>query len=163
MRLIGAVCLLLCCALAGCSAAAQIRSEAELIRDIRAMLNAACNQLRSSLPPVAELLQTLAGQARFRHLGFLHTAAAHAESFPQSWEDAAAADSALSSALRQQVTEIGRILGTLPLAEQLSALSLCDEQLKNLQSAAEERARQSGSLFQRLGVLIGLFLAVLAL
>ena len=163
MRLLGALCLLLCCTFTGCTAAAQMRTEAEMIRSVRVMLNSVCNLLCTSLPPVTELLKTLAGQANLRQLAFLQQAAENRDSFPQSWEDALCADRTLSAPLRQQLSEIGRILGAMPLSEQLSALALCDEQLRAMQAAAEEKSRLSGSLLQRLGVLIGLFLAILVI
>ena len=162
MRLIGAVCILLCCALSGCAAAERMRQTETRIRTIRALLNAVCTGLRSTLPLISDLLRSLAGQAQFRSLQFLQ--AVSKEGFtPEKWEEAVCADSTLSPELKSTLTEVGQILGAMPLEEQISALNLRDERLRTLQSEAEQRCRSRCMLCQRLGVLGGLFLAILVL
>ena len=165
MRMLGAVCILLCCTLAGCAAAEKLRREERLIRTLRSFLNAVCNRLRSTLPLISDMLAELSGQAQFSALAFLQTAAdASKDGFsPERWEDAVRADDTLSPELRGILTEVGQILGAMPLAEQLSALALCDERLRTLQTDAEQRCRCRGMLVQRLGILGGLFLAILVL
>jgi stage III sporulation protein AB len=163
--MLGAVCILLCCTLAGCTAAERLRREERLIRTLRTFLNAVCNSLRSTLPLISDMLAALAGQAQFSDLIFLQSAAAAAKDgfSPSVWEEAVCADHTLSPELRGILTEVGQILGAMPLAEQLSALALCDERLRALQSDAEQRNRSRGMLVQRLGILGGLFLAILVL
>lgn len=163
MRLIGGLCLLICCTFAGFSAAGSLRAEEQRICTVRQMLSAVCNSLSSTLPLISDLLRNLAGQAAFSGLPFLQDAAAHADRFPECWGNALEHDKTLSPRLKAILREIGGILGAMPLEEQLRALSLCDAELQALLEEARTNCRQRSALWQRLGVMSGLFLAILVL
>ena len=163
MKLTGLLLILLAAVSAGCSAAGRLRARAEQVRLLRLLLERICGELRANLPMIPDLLRTLAGQADFSCLVFLQDAAAHTEDFPACWTDALRKDRSLTDAARGILETAGRILGSLPLEEQLSALSLCQERLTELSAHYRETERQKGQLYRSLGLLSGLFAVILLL
>jgi stage III sporulation protein AB len=120
-------------------------------------------ELRSSLPLIAELLRETAAEAQFRQLAFLQQAAAEAAQFPESWDAALSADSALSPEELSVLQTVGQTLGSMPLDGQLAALQLCLERLAQLQADAELCARSKGRLYRSMGFLGAVFCVVLLL
>ena len=92
MKCAGAFLLLGACLLCGIRAAKQLDRNAAQIRLLRQLVTDLMNELRYTLAPVGQLLQTLAGHAAYRELAFLQNAAANADAFPQSWQAAVQSD-----------------------------------------------------------------------
>ena len=163
MKLAGAMLLLFASVFCGISAAAQLSRKAEQIRLLRLLLTDLMNELRYTLPPVSELLRTLAGQAAYRRLSFLQTAAADADAFPECWQRALEQDSQLSAETAAVLETVGQTLGATALDGQLNSLQLCAERLACLQSDAEQTAKKKGDLYRSLGLFGGLFCVILLL
>lgn len=163
MKGLGLMLLLGAAVAAGFAASGTLTGRAARIRLERQFLQAMCSTLRSKLPPVSELLCDLAGQAAFEPLGFLQEAAARSAAFPDCWVQAVRHDRALAASEREVLLTAGEILGSMPLAEQLSALSLCSERLAALQADAERCAHEKGGLCRSMGVFGGLFFVILLL
>ncbi len=163
MKTAGLLLILLAAVTAGCSASAALKAKTGQARLLRLLLTRICGELRANLPPISDLLRTLAGQAEFSGLQFLQDAAAHAENFPACWQEALARDRSLHADARGVMETVGRVLGSLPLDEQLAALALCQERLAEIAARCGETERRKGTLYRSLGVLGGLFFVILLL
>ena len=163
MKYAGLTCILCACTLSGCFASAKLRQTVEQIRILRRLLSAICTELQHTLPFVPDLLCFLAGQAAFRELVFLQEAAANAENYPECWDKALQHDSCLTEPVRDILKTVGQTLGSTTLEGQLSALTLCQEQLREIELDAEQKARQRGNLYCKFGLLAGCFISILLL
>ena len=163
MKCAGAFLLLGACLLCGIRAAKQLDRNAAQIRLLRQLVTDLMNELRYTLAPVGQLLQTLAGHAAYRELAFLQNAAANADAFPQSWQAAVQSDRQLMPEAAAVLETVGQTLGSTALDGQLSALELCCERLSSLQAAAEQSALKKGALYSSLGLFGGLFCVILLL
>lgn len=163
MKLIGSGFLLCTGILAGCAAARRLTRRAELLRLLRQLLTAMIQELRNTLPLTADLLRMLADMPAFHSLAFLQQAAAHPDCFPQCWTDFVRADPAITPDIAAVLDTVGQTLGSTALDGQLAALQLCLERLGTLQTAAESRAAEKGSLYRSMGILCALFCVILLL
>ena len=163
MKLVGAMLLLGSALFCGCTAANLLSRKAAYLRLLRQFLTALMNELHYTLPPVSDLLQTLAGQAAYRELIFLQTAAAHADTFPEGWQDAVRQDRQLSAETAAVMETVGQTLGATDLDGQLCTLQLCSGRLADLQADAEQTAKEKGALYRSLGLFGGLFCVILLL
>ena len=163
MKFAGSILLLWAGLLGGCAAARQLDRRTAHIRTLRQLITRMMTELRSSLPLIAELLRETAAEAQFRQLAFLQQAAAEAAQFPESWDAALSADSALSPEELSVLQTVGQTLGSMPLDGQLAALQLCLERLAQLQADAELCARSKGRLYRSMGFLGAVFCVILLL
>ena len=163
MKLTGAMLLLGSALFCGCTAADRLRKNAAYIRLLRQLLTELMNELRYTLPPVSDLLRTLAGRAAYQRLTFLQIAAEQADSFPESWQNAVRQDRHLPADAAAVMETVGQTLGATELDGQLSSLQLCAGRLSELQADAEHTAKEKGNLYRSLGLFGGLFLVILLL
>lgn len=163
MKLLGAMLLLGAGTLLGSRAAKQLECRARFLRLLRQLLDALRTELRSTLPLTADLLRKTAAQPAYAGLHFLQRAAADADRFPLSWEDALLHDSSLDPDMRAVLETVGQTLGSTTLEGQLSALQLCQERLAAMQSDAEAIAKTKGNLYRSMGVLGAMFFVILLL
>ena len=163
MKLFGAMLVLGVCIHCGMTAAAKLTRRAGRIRLLRQLLTDAESALQFTLLPVGDLLHQLAGQAVYRELTFLQDAAAHAESFPESWHTALQADSRLMPDEKAVLETFGSTLGSTALDGQISTIGLCLERLAQMQTDAEQYAKEKGGLYRSLGLFGGLFCVILLL
>lgn len=162
-RLLGGMLLLCAGTLLGCHAAERFSGSARQLRLLRAMVSAMISELRGTLPVIPELLRHIAAMQQFAPLRFLQDAAAHADDFPQCWQDAVAADCTLTEPARAVLDTVGQTLGSTTLDGQVAALTLCAERLAVLCDDAESQAKQKGTLCRSMGVLGSLMLVILLL
>ncbi len=163
MKLTGALMILCCGVLAGCSAARNLEQKAADLRLLRQMVTAMMQELSASLPLTGDLIRHLAEMQTFRTLRFLQQAAQDPEAFPLCWFDAVEHDRTLSPESAEVLCGIGQTLGSTALDGQLAALSLALERLSVLQSDAENTAVKKGNLYRSLGILGAIFAAILLL
>ena len=163
MKLIGAMLLLGSALFCGCAAANRLRKHAAYLRLLRQFLTDLTNALRYTLPPVSDLLRSLAVHPAYQQLTFLQTAAEHADAFPESWQEAVRADRQLTADAAPVMESVGQTLGATDLEGQLCALKLCAERLAALQADAEHTAKEKGDLYRSLGLFGGLFCVILLL
>lgn len=161
MKLMGALMVIWAGALLGCAAAARLDARVRRIRLLRQWLTALTAELRQALPLISDLLKKTAAHPAFGSLIFLQTAAARAEMFPDCWDAALAQDNTLTPAERTVLETVGQTLGSSALEGQLASLALCQERLSALQDDAEQLARSKGRLCRSVGLLGGIFLAIL--
>ncbi|MBQ8922045.1 MAG: stage III sporulation protein AB [Oscillospiraceae bacterium] len=163
MKLLGAMLLLAASMLCGCMMAAKLRERVQLLQRLIRLTDAIITELQHNLPFIADLLPQLAAMPAFRSLHFLQIAAARADSFPESWQEAVNTDVALPQDVREVLVTVGQTLGSTTLEGQVSALRLCQQQLITLRERAEELSRRKGGLFRSMGLLCGMFLVILLL
>ena len=163
MKYAGIYCMIVSSTFIGCSASATLSQRIKRIRLIRKLVDAIITELRSKLPYIPNLLRSLAEQQAFTELRFLKNASAYADSFPESWIQAIHDDCLLQTDEKHVLDTIGRTLGSTTLEGQLSALNLCQEELKAMEEDAELLFKQRGSLYRSIGLLCGCFAAILLL
>lgn len=162
MKLFGCCLIAAVCGVGGMLAAGRLSQRVNQLRLLIQLLNDMMNQLRYTLPTVGDMLQSLAGQPCYQTLTFLTCAAemlSH-EPFPHSWQTALRAHP-LPQEEQTILLQVGSTLGSTDLDGQLSALSLCREQLQNLLRRAESLQQSHSTLYRSLGLLTGLFLVIL--
>lgn len=162
MKLLGCCIIAAVCSAGGMLAAGRLSQRVNQLRLLVQLLNDMMNQLRYTLPTVGDMLQSLATQPCYQTLAFLTYAAdalSH-EPFPHSWQTALH-ENPLPREEQAILLQVGSTLGSTDLDGQLSALSLCREQLQNLLQRAETRQQSHSTLYRSMGLLTGLFLVIL--
>lgn len=162
MKLFGCLLIAAVCGTGGMLAAQRLSQRVMQLRLLIQLLNDMMNLLRYTLPTVGDLLLTLAAQPCYQTLFFLTDAAetpSHAP-FPDCWQRALELHP-LPQEEQTILLQVGNTLGSTDLDGQLSALSLCREQLQSLLLRAEAGQQSRSTLYRSMGLLTGLFLVIL--
>ena len=150
-----------CC---GIYFSAALKDRIISLKRISCMLEEIFILLKYRSATVYEILETLRRDERFAELSFLNEQKFSADnSFQQVWCEAVERNipKGLKKSDAELLSDVGRKLGTSDLEGQLSALELRQAELNSAISAAEEEYRRKAKLYRSLGVLAGVFIAIM--
>lgn len=136
-----------------------------------ASIEAACEliaylsgQLRYLQPPVSQLIGQAARYSQFTFLDYLGQCAkavSEGKPFPQSWDSALKESRCdLDKEDRLLLRELGNILGASDLETQVGSLELLQQRLRIRLSEADTNRQKYGKMYQALGFLGGLAIAI---
>ena len=162
MKLLGCMLLMGACSLCGFAASEQLAKRTERLNLLLRLVNDMMNLLRYTLPTVDDMILMLAVQPCYAALTFLRSVAdtQSQTAFAERWAQVILQQFKPSEE-RNLLLQIGQTLGSTDLDGQLSALTLCKEQLGNLLRHAEEKKQSHASMYRSMGLLTGLFLVIL--
>ena len=167
MKFLG-ICLLLGAGtLAGMQLSKRLWERVLTLREIRELLERFSGELRFKRTPTGQLLREAAADPGFQRLSFLKKAAERFDGREPVffvWEQALKAGKIPSGSPEGEILrEMGRTLGASDRDSQLAAFALLSERMDGILLTETSRAEREGKLCRSLGILGGLFLAVLAL
>ena len=151
-------------AMGGIYFSSALKNRVISLKRINYMLEEIYIMLRYRSATVYEIAETLCNDERFAGLDFLKELKFSAEnSFQESW--CRAVEKNIPRGLKKSDCEllinIGRKLGTSDLEGQLGAVKLRQAETAAAVSSAEEEYSRKAKLYRTLGVLTGVFIAIM--
>lgn len=164
MRLLGAILLSLAFAALGLTEAQRLRRRARLTSDFASGMELLRSEIGSRLAPMPEVAERLALYGPEGTRGFYTALCAGLENlggaqFHELWERALELTD-LPGPARRALSELGMSLGRYGAAEQASAITACELELRREAHRACEEARVMGRLRAGLAAGAGLILAI---
>lgn len=150
--------------LGGIYFSSMLKDRVIFLKKINCMLEEIFILLKYRSATVYEITETLSRDERFSGLDFLGDIKFSAEkSFCRSWCEAVEEHRyyCLKNSDRELLMDIGRNLGTSELEGQLGAVRSRQAELESIISAAEDEYRRKARLYRSLGVLAGVFIALI--
>ena len=151
-------------AMGGIYFSSALKNRVISLKQINYMLEEIYIMLRYRSATVYEIVETLCNDERFAGLDFLKELKFSAEnSFQESWCRAVEKNipSGLKKSDRELLLNIGKKLGTSDLEGQLGAVKLRQAETAAAVSSAEEEYSRKAKLYRTLGVLTGVFIAIM--
>ena len=162
-----AVCLLgiiLLTSLGGMYFSAALKNRVIALKRMNYMLEEIYIMLKYRSATVYEIAEALSRDQRFAEFGFLQELAFSSEStFQQSWCEAVEnhIPNGINKSDSELLMNIGRQLGTSELEGQISGVKLWQAELDSALAAAQEEYSRKAKLYRSLGVLTGVFIAIM--
>lgn len=163
IKLISAALMLSGCALAGKLISDNQRSRCEYQRSIILFLSAAENRLGSTRIPFSELIYEMSLNEEYpEFLSGCSRLLSDGERLNRAWKLSVESDVNLkkSEALRM-LSSLGNQLGATDIEGQLSCIGYCRRELEKNLVAEEEKSRKYSGVFPTLGILTGVWAAIL--
>lgn len=163
MKLLGLVLLTVACAGIGRYASLQLLKRAEELERLLQMLTQVELYLQGERLPLDELLPMLQEAESQREFPFLLDLLSRLKELPapEAWIASVYTVFPSGHPAQMPLLRFGDVLGRTALEGQLTALRICRTALADAGKKAAEDADRRGPLFQKLGVLGGLLLAIL--
>ncbi len=161
---IGLLCLIAACTAVGFHRAGTLRRSVISTRLLVLLLQDLQIHIRYQSLPLEELLGLLAAHPNYQSLGFLKIVSEQfrpTEAFADLWQAAVREDGDIHEAAKAILCQLGNVLGTTDTAGQMTALALHVQQMQALETQLDEGYQKKGSLYQKLGILTGVMLAML--
>lgn len=164
LKEIGLLLLVLCGGLCGFYAAVSVRRKQQQLVTLSALLHELEISMWCHGGTLQELLELLTQRETYRCFSFLgDTIAAMQEqaSFSVAWREAVQTDAALSVDSKQLLCELGEELGTSDLYSQREILERYRSRLQQQEAAQREASQKKIKLYQSMGLLAGMAIAIL--
>ena len=165
MKWLGILFLLGASTLTGYLLASRLDERVRLLRTIQKLIARFCAELSGRRISTGQMLREAAADFEFSALPFLKKAAEKFDGtipFCDVWSETLS-EAALTAEETEPLMEVGRILGSSDHESQLQALSLLAHRAGELVEQTAARTASEAKLCRSLGILAGLFFAVLAL
>ena len=143
---------------------AALKNRVTALKRINYMLEEIYIMLKYRSATVYEIAEALSHDERFSEFGFLREVSFSSERpFQQSWCEAVEKNipMGINKSDSELLMNIGRQLGTSGLEGQISAVRLWQAELDPVISAAQEEYSRKAKLYRSLGVLSGVFIAIM--
>lgn len=161
MRYLGMILLLTASVLIGNAVAKSKEIRVKRLYQLERLCSEIATELRFLLPPIQQLIRTIAMRKEFEDMRFLQSAAAETDAFPVSWQSAVRQDRQCTPEEREMLYLLGNSLGTTDLEGQLAVLGQCATRFAILRQDAERNLASHTRLARSLGLFGGLFLVVM--
>ena len=164
---IGIAAVMLSAAGLGLYKALELKARERALAELLELLAQAGTLIRYQAADTGTLIRALAGSGQFSRLAFLQEAHALLEAGMPAHEALLRAAGNIRRPLSPQDAEAFRrfaqLLGTRDIDGELEGIALCRASLEHNYEQARAAARDKGKLFCTLGILGGIFAAVMAL
>ncbi len=150
----------------GVYASHRMRTRFIHTQKLNALLADFSSHIRYQCTPLEDLLYLFAEHPNYTEFSFLQNISARfsTEIPPQMiWHESIADDPAITPRAKDIMYAVGNTIGTTDVQGQLASLELHRKQMEVLASELKENYRTKGELYQRLGVILGIMLAVILL
>ncbi len=162
LKLIGLICIVLCGAGCGNTAAVKLHRQCVFCGALRMFLNELGIRMRWSGETLEVLIVQLREQKRFAPLGFLRQFSIEEdETFSDAWSRSIMQEHALMPEVQSLLQSVGETLGTSDIEGQMQTLVQHDRRLEELYENAREQERTKARLYRSLGLLFGMTAALL--
>ncbi len=166
MKWLGMICIFLMSTGIGVYASHKMRTRFLHTQKLNALLADFSSYIRYQCTPLEDLLHLFAKHPNYSEFSFLQNSSARfsAGTPPQIiWHESIAEDPAITPMAKEILYDVGNTLGTTDVEGQLATLELHRKQLEVLASELKENYRMKGELYRRLGMILGIMLAVILL
>ena len=165
VKFCGMALLVYCTTSLGLSAAAGLGRRVRELELSLAVVAGLAGELQYSLAPPSQAVERLAARPSLGRMGYLGDCASlcrQGTPFPRAWKTALGrARGALLPEDLGPLAELGETLGQCDLAGQLASLDRADRLLRCQLEEARAQRLGRGKLYRTMGVLSGVFLAIL--
>ncbi|NLK70620.1 MAG: hypothetical protein GX286_04185 [Clostridiales bacterium] len=164
LKLIGVMLLVCATGYTGLSMSASLKERIRRLELIRKMVDEITILIRHRALTVMEIIDELTANSSYAELTFLHKAKSGIipeVSFHYAWENAVKKDNKLLNEEKTELISLGNFLGSSDTEGQISALTIYKDKFNSLIEYANEIYDKKGKLYRSLGVLSGVFVAIL--
>jgi len=165
MKLFGLLLVVLCSAMTGIYMASGLSKRVGAIENSISLLGMLCDRLRFLQPSMNQLIGAMASMEQFSATGYLvrcRDLLREGHPFPESWQRAVHESTPeIGKAQAAILLPLGEVLGSTDLDSQLAALGHARALLENRLADARSYRDRHAKMYQSLGVLCGLAIAIL--
>jgi stage III sporulation protein AB len=167
LKIIGLIAIFIGCTLCGMMMSMKLTKRVRQIESFICAVGLIATEIRYFASPVEAIMEKLDQIEDYKQLKVFEICKANLKNtnrFSQAWESAIKESEkslALQSADYESLLWFGRALGTTDVEGQLANCERCCEQLSQRLIIAREDSGKKGKMYSSLGILAGIFIAVM--